>query len=295
MSFANALSCRLGLAVLASISLGACGSSSSDTNTSTLSQTLSYDMTVNGCATGKQTFSDKAGYCAGLKDDARNNFCAKGLREEVYAENCEPKPAAGPTGEAAREVKPATVGGDGKSSGNLRIPTEQFGSSAGSKTLTPTEQAEIEGRSRPALVILRAQAAEQLQVQPTSSGDSMITTLNGKLLIHAMDPDVSDRGLTLIGATARIVIPLLGSCELTVKNFSSTTTVGGKKQIDFTLLGIDPIASANRDGCLVKLSTMAMTGFSVEFDNVRLGGTLSTVSIPKVRLDVSAGIAPALK
>ena len=126
-------------------------------------------------------------------------------------------------------------------------------------------------------------------------GDSMITTLSGKLAIQLMQPDVSDQGLTLIGATARIVIPELGSCELTVKNFSSTTTVGTQKQIDFTLLGIDPIASANRDGCLVKLSTMAMTGFSVEFDNVRLGGNLSTVTIPKARLDVSAGTAPALK
>ncbi len=287
MSFANALSCRLGLTVLAMVSTSACGSNSGDTSSVTQSVSLSYDMTFNGCPTGKQTFSDKASYCAGLKDDGRNNHCAKGLREEVYAENCQPKPGAAPTGETARETKPATVGSDGKSSGNLKMPTEQFGPFSGPKVLTPAEQAETDDRSRPSLVTLRAQPVERLKVLPTSSGDSMITTLNGKLAIQAMQPDVSERGLTLIGAVARIVVPELGSCELTVKNFSSTTTVGSQKQIDFTLLGIDPIESANREGCLVKLSTMAMTGFTVEFDNVRLGGTLSTVTIPKVRLDVS--------
>lgn len=67
--------------LLASV-LTACGSSKDEQ--------LSYDLTYNGCGTGKQTFDAKDKMCAGLKDDARNNgySCARALRVDYYHQNC---------------------------------------------------------------------------------------------------------------------------------------------------------------------------------------------------------------
>jgi hypothetical protein len=49
---------------------------------------LSYDLTVNGCATGKQSFSSLEAYCSGLQNDALNNGCARSTREQLFYQNC---------------------------------------------------------------------------------------------------------------------------------------------------------------------------------------------------------------
>lgn len=51
------------------------------------SESYSYDLTLNGCATGKHTFSSKADMCAALKDDARNKYCAYSLRKQTFENN----------------------------------------------------------------------------------------------------------------------------------------------------------------------------------------------------------------
>jgi hypothetical protein len=127
------------------------------------------------------------------------------------------------------------------------------------------------------------------------------TTSREKLHLKLEDgsilPDTGSKTLRLITATSAEVSPKnISGCELTVKNFASSTNVDGKIQIEFTLIGADGMTTASpRDarpaGCLVKLSTMAITGFSADFENVRVGGTLSTATIPKVRLEVSASTA----
>lgn len=52
------------------------------------SEKFSYDMTQNGCATGQHEFSNKADYCASLKDDRANGFCALSMRRDRYHAEC---------------------------------------------------------------------------------------------------------------------------------------------------------------------------------------------------------------
>jgi hypothetical protein len=55
------------------------------------SSSFSYDMTDNGCATGKKEFSSLDSLCEGLRDDAQNNNCARGLRYEKFKQDCSGK------------------------------------------------------------------------------------------------------------------------------------------------------------------------------------------------------------
>ena len=72
-----------GILVLAT----ACSVSSEDKNTSIK---YKFDEKINGlsCSTGEQVFSSKADYCAGLKDNGRNNDCAYRKRKETYLAEC---------------------------------------------------------------------------------------------------------------------------------------------------------------------------------------------------------------
>jgi hypothetical protein len=49
---------------------------------------LSYDFTVNGCATGKVAYKDDNDLCEALRDDQRNNYCAGSLRYEQFKKSC---------------------------------------------------------------------------------------------------------------------------------------------------------------------------------------------------------------
>ncbi len=49
---------------------------------------MSYDLTENGCATGKHEFDSKDAYCAGLKDEALNQGCASDLRQARVTADC---------------------------------------------------------------------------------------------------------------------------------------------------------------------------------------------------------------
>ncbi len=57
-------------------------------NESSETENLSYDFTQNGCATGKQSFSSKTDYCAGLLNDDLNHHCALSMREKTYQSAC---------------------------------------------------------------------------------------------------------------------------------------------------------------------------------------------------------------
>ena len=86
--------------------LTACGFLSSDDKSPiTKSEAWEYEYSENGCSTGKITGSTKVQQCEALKDDARNNYCAKSTRETVAEELCseehvktnEPSPTPTPT------------------------------------------------------------------------------------------------------------------------------------------------------------------------------------------------------
>lgn len=80
------------LLILAISTLVSCGDSSDglvEAGSNNETQKLSYQINVNGCDTGKHTFSSEAEYCAGLRNDELNNFCATSVRRERYnANNC---------------------------------------------------------------------------------------------------------------------------------------------------------------------------------------------------------------
>lgn len=57
-------------------------------NSSTSSQTYTYQYNVNGCDTGKHTFHSTKEYCEGLADDELNNGCATQFRCEAFDKRC---------------------------------------------------------------------------------------------------------------------------------------------------------------------------------------------------------------
>lgn len=52
------------------------------------SESLGYELSVNGCTTGKKTFSDLDSYCRTLQDNAANNYCAQTNRESLFNQKC---------------------------------------------------------------------------------------------------------------------------------------------------------------------------------------------------------------
>lgn len=62
------------------------------------SEKYSYDLDINGCATGKQSFNSKSSYCKGLTDEALNKGCAKSERQDMYSRECGQWPANTITG-----------------------------------------------------------------------------------------------------------------------------------------------------------------------------------------------------
>jgi hypothetical protein len=70
--------------------LSACGILSSDSDgPSVTNENWEYEYSENGCSTGKITGTTKIQQCEALKDDQRNNYCAKSTRETVFKELCE--------------------------------------------------------------------------------------------------------------------------------------------------------------------------------------------------------------
>ena len=74
--------------VLMVISLGlyGCGGSSSSESKS---ESYTYQYSVNGCDTGRKTFSSKQAYCDSLKNSQANNGCALDARYRAFEQNCQ--------------------------------------------------------------------------------------------------------------------------------------------------------------------------------------------------------------
>ena len=51
-------------------------------------QAFSYELSVNGCTTGKKVFSDLDSYCQGLQNNSANNNCAQPSRENLFYQKC---------------------------------------------------------------------------------------------------------------------------------------------------------------------------------------------------------------
>ena len=68
---------KFGQLFLASFIMQSCNNSLTDTVVKNYNtETYSYQLTENGCTTGKKNFSSLSEMCNSLKNDSANNFCA---------------------------------------------------------------------------------------------------------------------------------------------------------------------------------------------------------------------------
>lgn len=118
-------------------------------------------------------------------------------------------------------------------------------------------------------LVVTASANRSLRIKTTTTEDEIITTLDGKLPVTEMSADIQGK-LNLVMAEATFK-PDIAPCKLFTKNFDS---ISGNEEIAFTLMSIDK-KSGGLSECLKKLNQFAFEGFTVEFDNVRVGDPLS--------------------
>lgn len=79
----------LSLACL-SFALVACNSSDDNVVASGgVNQALTYDLSENGCSTGRHTFPTFPEMCVGLQNNTLNNDCALNMRAEHFRRNCQ--------------------------------------------------------------------------------------------------------------------------------------------------------------------------------------------------------------
>lgn len=79
----------LSLACL-SIALTACNSSDDNVVASGgVNQALTYELSENGCSTGRHTFPSFPELCVGLQNNTLNNDCALNMRAEHFRRNCQ--------------------------------------------------------------------------------------------------------------------------------------------------------------------------------------------------------------
>ena len=78
------------LAGLICLTLGltACQSGSTGLDITSTSTAYTYKFEENGCKTDEHSFSSKADYCNGLKNEDLNHGCAYSIRQDAYNVNC---------------------------------------------------------------------------------------------------------------------------------------------------------------------------------------------------------------
>jgi hypothetical protein len=55
---------------------------------SSVNQNLTYELSENGCSTGRHSFNSFADLCVGLQNNTINNDCALNLRADHFRRNC---------------------------------------------------------------------------------------------------------------------------------------------------------------------------------------------------------------
>lgn len=85
-----------------SLALTACNSSDDSAGPGGASQAPVYELTENGCTTGRHTFPSFPEMCVGLQNNTLNNDCALNMRAEHFRRYCQGQtfsPFDGPVGE----------------------------------------------------------------------------------------------------------------------------------------------------------------------------------------------------
>lgn len=250
------------LCLLTSLSMVACQGDKKE------AKKLSYELSENGCSTGKKEFNTLEEYCASLADDKANNSCAPNLRQQEYERQC--KKVSKPTPQNNPEQESTSIPDPGSDSGVTPDPDVQI-------TRQPAPQ--VSEKSELQALAVTASANHSLDPKTTISGDELLTVLSGEIPVIDMSAEI-EGDLNVIGVKSNFK-PGFTPCTLSTQNFSFSNN---NKTIEFTLMGIEKKSASPR--CMEMLTRFSMEGFSVEFENVRVGGPLSQKSIKKVLLKV---------
>lgn len=232
---------------------------------------LTYQYTINGCDTGKKTFSDLSTYCATLINNEQNNYCAENERLLAYREKCS-------SDDKSRKSEIENHHPTDEPTKNFPESTRTEGGRADSPESSPSLNEKIQK------LVLVAHPETPLSVESKVSGNVFLTTLSGTLVVDSIEPKFK-KNINLMHAE---VVTLINNNEQdkcprpTVNLFWPLTN----KPFLFSVYGTDQKDQMGNSGCMARLSAMSMAGLIVEFKNVPVGGVLSNEIIPSVTLKV---------
>lgn len=208
------------------------------------------------------------------------NDCAENERFELYNAKCDSGKIA--KNEMTENESENSLPQHLRSIPNTDGPNEgKKNNSDKSQPLQPSP--DISSASTLSKLILTVHPETQLRVQPQASNDVLLSTLAGKLVVDSVEPKFEKVIHLGRAETTTFLNHDLGQCTLLVTIFDKATPGNA---IEFSLTGSDSKGQMEGSGCLARLSTLAMAGFTVEFTNVPVGGPLSNQVIPSVILKV---------
>lgn len=249
-----------------------------DVSKTTKTESLSYSFSVNGCETGKKTFSDLNSYCQALVDEQANNYCAQNMRYEMYKQRCDGVSSNQNKSQDLSPSVPAEQSAEQETTPEQQSAEQQ--TEAPTTPATPTNAAEQAAVAIPSEVALSAYITKLPAIKRINSGERVISTFAGAIAIDSIKPAIDK---TLLLESARSVkIEGMGRCELEVKNF---TTYSKGHEISFTLMGIDQLKDLGDGSCASQLQIIRTSGFTVDFENVPTSNANTTV-VPKVTLKI---------
>ncbi|MEK6774670.1 MAG: hypothetical protein AABY64_12055 [Bdellovibrionota bacterium] len=258
----------------------------------TQEQSLGYQFIENGCDTGAKTFTSLESYCSTLLDDKANQdekshmICAQASREKEYERQCGTSPKS--KTEALDQDKDKIKAEQLQAQKSQELPSlETLNLSKNDQSQTTLRLQPIQeqaSQENPNEISLTAKPDSILKVSAENTADGIMSTLKGKLILT--EPLDLKYNLDIAFADSTVFTqPLMESCTLSLNQFNFSP--GNKKEIDFILIGFDKQSEIQKSGCLAKLSSLALTGFTVEFNEVVSRSLMNQVKVPKVILKVS--------
>lgn len=203
-------------------------------------------------------------------DDAANNYCAQSLRLNEYQVKCSSTTSNKPT--ETTTVPPQE-----------KVPTAEIPKAEHQPPTAGVPAAE--SAKLPESVTLSGRFKTRTNIVSKDIGDdSILITLDGEIIVNSIEPEMNRRLKIDLAEQSQFINFDLQKCELIVNQYNNKNF--DNKVIGFTMMGLNKKSQIDSSGCMTRLSTLAMTGFTIEFTNVPIGGALSQDVIPKVILKV---------
>lgn len=222
-----------------------------------------YVMEENGCNTGRHSYGSNAQYCQMLLDDALNNYCARGMREQDYEARCGKLPES-----AASISRPRTINN----------PVTTPGTDSGTDVTASGSQTR---RKFPRQLTIMGRLTSDVGVKSSRSNGAVVTTLEGSFTTSLE----ADYRVELSLASKIEFADMPEECVLSVKNFTSMRS--GQTTVQFTLVGIDTRSEPGvAKSCAATLRRFARYGFQARFLGAYLVTPTAGVGQATVNLSV---------